>query len=230
MTHCSRPTTATSIPAGLGLSMPRTRIKICGITDEQALVAAAQAGADAIGFMFVQGSPRVIDPEEAFALATMLPPFMATVGVFADPDPDAFAEFEQLCPTTCTQLHGDEDAKLVRTLGPDIIKAVRFDPSTIRDALARWDADENVGAILVDGSSGGEGVAFDWAALTPHLAGLLKPVILAGGLTPENVEEAIRAVRPYAVDVSSGVESSRGVKDASRIQAFCDAVRRADAH
>lgn len=208
--------------------MTRTRIKICGINDEHALDAAAQAGADAVGFMFVQGSPRYIDPETAFGLSTMLPPFMATVGVFADPDPDAFAEIEQLCPTTCTQLHGDEDARLVRTLGPDIIKAVRFDPATINENLARWDEDENVGAILVDGSAGGEGITFDWAALAPLIADLSKPVILAGGLTPDNVGDAIRAVRPYGVDVSSGVEATRGVKDPAKIRAFCQAVRRAD--
>lgn len=209
--------------------MRRTRIKICGMTDEGALRVAAEAGADAVGFMFVPSSPRFIDPEAAFALATTLPAFVSTVGVFADPDPDEFAEIEQLCPTTLTQLHGQEDSKLVRTLGPDIIKAVRYDPATIAGTLREWDEDENVGTILVDGSAGGEGTAFDWAALKPLAAGLTKPLILAGGLNPENVGEAIRALRPYGVDVSSGVESSRGVKDEGLIRAFCRAVQRADA-
>jgi len=208
--------------------VPRTRIKICGIRDEAALLAAAKAGADAVGFNFVPESPRYIDPDEAFGMCGLLPPFVATVGVVADPTPDSFADLEEACPTTHTQMHGKENERIAKACGPDIIKAVRFDPATIATELARWDRCEDVFAVLVDGASGGSGVAFDWSLLVPHLAAVTKPIILAGGLNPMNVGEAIRAVRPYAVDVASGVERERGVKDPDLIAAFCEAVRRAD--
>jgi phosphoribosylanthranilate isomerase len=206
----------------------RTRIKICGIRDELAAHAAAEAGADAIGFMFVESSVRYIEPEEAYAIMTGLPPLVASVGVFADAGVDEFSDVEEACPTIYSQLHGDEDEELVKSCGPDVIKAVRFEPATIARELERWGAVEEVCAILVDGSSGGAGVAFEWEQLVPHLERVSKPLILAGGLTFENVERAVRAVRPYAVDVSSGVERERGVKDAGMIAAFCEAVRRAD--
>jgi len=208
--------------------MARTRIKICGIRDEEALFAAADEGADAVGFMFVRESPRYIEPEEAFALMSMLPPFVAGVGVFANPDPDEFAEMEEACPTQFSQLHGQENEKLVKACGPDIIKAVRFDAATIAAELDRWGECEDVAAILVDGSAGGMGEAFDWAPLAPLVETCSKPIILAGGLTPKNVGEAIRLVRPFGVDVSSGVERERGVKDVGLIEAFCREVRKAE--
>ncbi len=209
--------------------MPRTRIKICGVRDEDILIAAARAGADAIGFNFVGTSPRYIDPDEAFDLCAFLSPFVSTVGVIADPDADTFSDIEEACPTTHVQLHGNENERIVKACGPDIIKAVKFNPATIAADLARWERCEDVFAILVDGSAGGEGIAFDWTALTPHVKSVTKPIILAGGLNPENVGAAIRAVRPYAVDVSSGVEREKGIKDADLIRAFCDAVHKADA-
>jgi len=186
------------------------------------------AGADALGFMFVPGSPRCIDPEEAFALMAALPPLVATVGVFADPEIDDFSDIEEVCPTSLTQLHGSEPDKIVKAIGPDVIKAVRFDAATIGAELTRWDRSEDVAAILIDGSAGGLGQAFDWKLLPPLLAEIAKPIFLAGGLTPENVAEAIRTVRPYAVDVSSGVEREKGVKDAGLIASFCRAVQEAD--
>ena len=191
-------------------------------------MAAVDAGADAIGFMFVRNSPRFIHPDDAYAIMSGLPPLVASVGVFADPDVDEFSDIEEACPTIYTQLHGTEDVELVRNCGPDVIKAVRFDEATIARELAKWDELEEVCAILVDGGSGGAGVAFDWSLLTPHLERISKPIILAGGLTPENVGHAIREVGPYAVDVSSGVEREKGVKDAALIEAFCEAVRAAD--
>jgi phosphoribosylanthranilate isomerase len=109
-----------------------------------------------------------------------------------------------------------------------VIKAVRFEPATIVEELDRWDAIEEVAAILVDGSAGGHGESFEWSSLTPHLERTSKPIVLAGGLTPANVGDAIRAVRPFAVDVSSGVERERGVKDPELIRQFCEAVRAAD--
>lgn len=206
----------------------RTRIKICGIRDEDAALAAADAGADAIGFMFVKTSPRYVEPEAAYAIMSGLPPLIATVGVFADPSVDEFSDVEETCPTIYSQLHGREDLQLVRSCGPDVIKAVRFDEATIAAELARWDGVEEVCAILVDGGSGGTGTVFDWSLLTPHIEKIGKPIILAGGLTPENVARAIREVRPWAVDVSSGVEREKGVKDVALIEAFCEAVHGAD--
>lgn len=208
--------------------MARTRIKICGIKDDDALFAAADAGADAVGFVFVSSSPRFVDPETAYALMSNLPPFMASVAVVADPDIDEFADMEQICPTTYTQLHGDENEKLVKALGPDVFKAVRFDPATIAAELTKWERSEDVLAILVDGTAAGSGAALDWAALAAFTDPISKPLILAGGLTPENVGEAIRLIRPYAVDVSSGVERARGIKDPALIEKFCRAVRAAD--
>lgn len=208
--------------------MPRTRIKICGIRDAESALAAVEAGADAVGFVFVQSSVRAIDPDDAAAIMAGLPPFVSTVGVFVNAPLEKFLDVEEACPTNFVQFQGNEDPGLVRQCGPSLFKAVRFDPATIAAELKLWDSIDEVDAILIDGSAGGEGVAFDWAALAPHLERVSKPIILAGGLTPENVGEAIRAVRPYAVDVSSGVERERGVKDPSLMEAFCRAVREAD--
>lgn len=209
--------------------MPRTRIKICGVTTEQAALAAADAGADAIGLVFAPGSPRYLEPARAWEIASVLPPFVASVALFVDVDLERFIEIEQTCPATLVQFHGNEPDELVRHCGPNLIKAVRFDPTTIAGELARWNAVEEVDAILIDGSSGGKGTSFDWSSLPAYLAGIDTPIILAGGLTPDNVGDAIRAVRPFAVDVSSGVERDRGVKDVGLIEAFCRAVREADA-
>ena len=209
--------------------MPRTRIKICGIRTPEAAAAAASAGADAIGFMFHPHSRRFIEPEDAAAIVVGLPPMIVSVAVFVNPTLDKFMEFEELCPTTHTQLHGDEDEALVRECAP-VIKAIRFDKTTIRAELSRWAALPEVDAILVDGSAGGMGTAFDWSVLSPLVRETPKPIILAGGLTPDNVGGAIRTVRPFAVDVSSGVETDGipGQKNPALIEAFCAAVRRAD--
>lgn len=205
--------------------MSRTRIKICGITDEDALFAACDAGADAVGFVFHPKSRRFIEPEAAFELISFLPPFVSSVGLFVDASVERFTDIEELCPTDRTQLHGNESADVVRRCGPGVIKAVRFDPATIQAELERWSAIDEVDAILVDGSAGGEGLSLDWAGLAKVKNACTKPLILAGGLTPENVAQAIALVRPYAVDVSSGVESEPGVKDRGLIEAFCAAVR-----
>jgi phosphoribosylanthranilate isomerase len=209
--------------------MARTRIKICGVRDEESAFAAADAGADAIGLVFYPQSPRYIEPDEAWQLVGMLPPFVSSVGLFVNADIDRFMMIEEECPTDMSQLHGHEPEDLVKQCGPNVIKAVRFDPTTIADDLERWDRIDEVDAILVDGSAGGQGTSFDWTKLAAARERLSKPLILAGGLNSENVGEAIRVVRPFAVDVSSGVESSPGVKDLDMIEAFCRAVRRADA-
>ncbi len=207
----------------------RTRLKICGVRDADTAHAAAEHGADAVGFVFVEKSPRYITPEDAWPIVQTLPPFVMSVGLFVNASVDDYADAEQLCPTDFGQLHGSEAEKTVRACGPRLIKAVRFNPKTIANDLRYWSEIDEVDAVLVDGSDGGEGTALDWGALAEAQDACAKPLILAGGLTPENVGEAIAAVRPYAVDVSSGVESERGVKDHARIAAFGAAVRAADA-
>ena len=212
--------------------MPRTRIKICGLRTEDAVAAAIDAGADALGFVFVPSSPRAIEPRDAWRLVRALPPMVHSVGLFVNPSPEDLADALEVCPTDYSQLHGQETEKTVRQCGPRIIKAVRYDPDTIEAELARWATVEEVDAILVDGSAGGQGQTLDWPGLArAALAAGDKPIVLAGGLTPDNVADAIRAVRPFAVDVSSGVEvlGEPGTKDPCRIRAFCNAVRAADA-
>lgn len=207
--------------------MSRTRIKICGVRDLETALVAAESGADAIGFIFVRSSPRYIEPEAAAEIMASLPPFVSTVGVFMNMPIDGFSDVEEVCPTTHTQLHGEEDAELIEACAP-VIKGIRFAPGTIAADLARYEEDPNVESILIDGPSPGSGIPFQWADLSAHLADVSKPVFLAGGLDPANVGDAIREVRPYAVDVSSGVERERGIKDPDLIRAFCEAVHRAD--
>ncbi len=209
--------------------MDRTRIKVCGITTHDAARAAVEAGADVLGFVFVPGTPRAIEPEAAFEILSALPPMVGTVGVFRNATLEAFIELEQRCPTDWSQLHGAEPENLVRDCGPRVIRGIRFDAATIEAELTRWDAVEEVEAILVDGSAGGEGEAFAWEALVGPMAKITTPVVIAGGLHAGNVGEAVRACRPFAVDVSSGVEREPGVKDAAKIHEFCRAVREADA-
>lgn len=207
----------------------RTRIKVCGITTPDMAGAAVDAGADAVGFVFVENTPRYIDPDDATEIMFGLPPMVSAVGVIRDLDIDQFCELEQRCPTQLMQLHGKEPVDLVKQCGPGVIKAFRFDNATIASQLARWNEVDEIDAVLIDGSDGGTGERFDWNALASHLDGFDKPIILAGGLDAGNVADAIRTIRPYAVDVSSGVESSPGVKDPAKIAAFCAAVRAADA-
>lgn len=208
----------------------RTRVKICGVTTPAHAGAAAEAGADAIGLVFAPGSPRRLEPGAAAEILFGLPPMVTAVGLMVDPTIDEFLATERACPTHLTQLHGSEPVRLVQQCGPGVIKSVRFDAETIDEQLARWDEVEEVDAILVDGSPGGRGTPFDWVSLRGALdrVGVTTPIIVAGGLTPENVGEVIRAVRPFGVDVSSGVEVERGVKDPDLIHAFCQAVREAD--
>jgi len=208
--------------------MARTRIKICGIRDVDSALAAAEAGADAIGFVFAPRSPRTISPEAAWQIASYLPPFITKVGVFVDASSEEIDRVREVCPFDYAQLHGSESAPLVRELGPWVIKSIRFDPLTIESEFKRWSVISELDAVLVDGSAGGQGVAADWEHLAACTEACLHPLILAGGLTPENVSRAIDIVRPWAVDVSSGVESEPGIKDPRRIEAFCAAVREAD--
>ncbi len=204
----------------------RTRIKICGITSKEAAQAAVDAGADAIGLVAVEASARYVDHHRAEMISSSLPPWIDAVRVFADEPPDEIATW----PGRHLQLHGNEDEQYIDDLRrwcdrSSIIRGFRFNG----DAVQRWMDCPSVLALLIDGSAGGEGRAFDHTELAAMMDGIDKPVILAGGLTPENIGEAVQTVHPYAVDVSSGVEASKGVKDPELIFAFCEAVRRADA-
>jgi len=208
--------------------MPRTRIKVCGITREEDAFAACEAGADALGFVFAKSSKRYIDPDAAWDIACAIPPFVSRVGLFVDVTLDSYDTTREAFPFDLGQLHGNESIPTVQECGPDVIKAIRFDEKTIAEDIARWNKVHQIDALLIDGSTGGEGETFDWSKLAKIIGTCNHPVILAGGLTPENVGDAITAVRPYAVDISTGVESEPGIKDAQLMEQFCAAVRAAD--
>ncbi|MEX2219913.1 MAG: phosphoribosylanthranilate isomerase [Phycisphaerales bacterium] len=201
----------------------RTRIKICGVRSDEIARAAADAGADAVGFVFIPASPRHIPPAEAWEIIGTLPPFLASVGVFLNASLDTFSDIEETCPTTYSQLQGSENERLVRECGPGVIKAIRADPAALEAELGRWAAIDEVDALLVDAPA-----VHDWPVLAALLETVSKPIIL-GGLGPDTVAGAVRAIRPYAVDASASLEREPGEKDPALIEAFCRAVRHADA-
>ncbi len=209
--------------------MGPVKVKICGITTVVDALSAADAGADAIGFIFWNKSPRYVEPQDAAAIIAELPPFLKTVGVFVDEDPEVIASVVEATGIDCVQLHGNESPedteKVKRMVTAPVIKAVRMRGE---DDLSRLSA-YRVSAILLDafreGVPGGTGKVFDWnLAVRAKSAGR---IILSGGLTPENVAGAIRKVTPYAVDVSTGVESAPGKKDANKIKDFMEEVGKA---
>jgi phosphoribosylanthranilate isomerase len=204
----------------------RTRVKICGITRIEDALAAARAGADAIGLVFEPKSPRCVKPDQALSIVRALPPFVTVVGLFVNAAPDTVETILGRVPLDLLQFHGDETPEQCRRYHRPYIKAIHMRPEINLPEQARRYADAE--GLLLDTAvahvAGGSGEAFDWG-LVP--SGLAKPVILAGGLTPENVAEAVRKVRPFAVDVSSGVEQAKGIKDAGKISAFIEAVRNA---
>ncbi|UYV11269.1 MAG: hypothetical protein NCW75_08125 [Phycisphaera sp.] len=207
--------------------MPRTRIKICGVGDIKTAELAADAGADAIGLDFRPDARCHVDPHLAADILSSLPPFTTAVAVYADPTLDDFLDAEAICPAPYTQLHGHEKDNLVRRIGPDAIKSIKLDPANLDADLRHWHGIEEVCAILVEAPA-----EADWDALAPKVARAiaLTParVLLAGGLTPENVEGIVKATKPWGVSVSAGVEAGPGVKEASKCRAFCQAVRSAD--
>ncbi|MFZ5756200.1 MAG: phosphoribosylanthranilate isomerase [Pseudomonadota bacterium] len=206
----------------------RVRTKICGITRAEDALAAAALGADAVGFVFWPQSPRAVTPEQAQAIIAGLPPFVTPVALFVDPAP---ADVQAAIAAGCAllQFHGDESPAFCAQFRHPWIKAVRVGPETDVRAAARGHAAAGARGLLLDtlvaGTPGGTGQRFDWALVPRDLA---LPVILAGGLTPENVADAIRTVRPYAVDVSGGVEQSKGIKDRVRMAAFLAGVKRGE--
>ncbi|UXY13736.1 phosphoribosylanthranilate isomerase [Chitiniphilus purpureus] len=202
------------------------RIKICGLRDAKTAAAAARLGADAIGLVFYPPSPRNVDAVVARAICGALPPFVTSVGLFVDADPALVRAVLDQVPLDLLQFHGDEAPDYCRAFGRPYMKAVRVkhDVNLLEYAARYADARGLLVDAFVDGVPGGTGAAFDWRLLPP---GLPLPLVLSGGLDPDNVAAAVAQVRPWAVDVSSGVEARRGVKDLARIAAFIQAVRAA---
>jgi phosphoribosylanthranilate isomerase len=206
----------------------RTRIKVCGITNHDDAQAAVDNGADALGFIFVKDTPRYIDPDDAAAIMFNLPPMVSAIGVTRDLTLDEFCDVEQTCPAHTFQLHGKEPISLVQQCGPGVIKAFKYEQVTIQSQLDRWAKVDEVDALLIDGSDGGEGKSFDWTYLAPLIENYNKKIIIAGGLNDSNVTEVIKTLKPFAVDISSGVESEPGVKDHTKIAKLCAAVHAAN--
>lgn len=200
------------------------RVKICGITRIEDLHAACNAGADALGFVFYAKSPRNLLIEQAAMLVNALPPFVQSVGLFVDAEAGFVRKVLDAVPLDILQFHGDETPEYCRQFGRPYLKAVRVRPGV--DLLKYASDFADARALLLDayvpGMPGGTGERFDWRLIP---AGLTRPVVLSGGLNPDNVVEAIQTVRPWAVDVSSGVESAPGIKDAAKVAAFIERAR-----
>jgi phosphoribosylanthranilate isomerase len=212
--------------------MSRLIVKICGITSPEDARAAVEAGADALGFVFWHMSTRKLEVARAAAIARGLPPFVLRVGVFVDASRDEMARIADDVGLDLLQLHGDEPPEAIAGLPRRALKAVRVGKGFAADEALRFVG--KAAGLLVDtrlpGETqmpGGTGVAFDWS-LVQGLAARVPFLVLAGGLGPGNVAEAIRAVRPHAVDVSSGVEGLPGRKDPAKMKAFVDAARAAE--
>jgi len=205
----------------------RTRVKICGITSVSDGLAAARHGADAIGLIFYPPSPRLVTLERAREIAASLPAFVARVAVFVNPAAADVDAVIRACRPDLLQFHGEEAADFCRSFGVPYLRALRVRPGV--DLLESLSPFGDAAGWLLDAYRqelyGGTGEAFDWELIPRELA---RPLILSGGLDVENVGAAIRRVRPWAVDVSSGVEAAKGVKDKRRIAAFMEAVRSAD--
>jgi phosphoribosylanthranilate isomerase len=201
----------------------RIRIKICGITRNEDARAAVAAGADALGFVFYRQSPRFVEPATAAAIVRGLPPFVSSVGLFVDPAAADVRAVLAAVPLTLLQFHGEETDAFCAQFGVPWLKALAVKPAG--DVWAEIASHPRASGILLDAwhpdLKGGTGQTFEWARF-PRDAG--RPLILAGGLTPDNVAQAIAATHPYAVDVSGGVEAAKGIKDAALIKAFVDAV------
>ena len=203
--------------------MATTRIKICGMTNLEDALCAVAAGADALGFVFYEKSPRYVSPEQVREIVSALPPFVSTVGLFVNAAPEMILQTMEMARLNVIQLHGDELPEACCFDSYPVIKAVRVKNA---DSLVGVDK-YNVSAILLDAWNdqqyGGTGESFDWQ-LAKKLTGRL-PLILAGGLNPDNVAQAIQVVNPYAVDVSSGVEEQPGRKDYKKVREFIQQVR-----
>ena len=205
----------------------RTRVKICGITREQDLHDAVALGADAIGLVFHDPSPRAVDLEQASVLAAAAPAFVTVTGLFVDPEPARVRAVLDAVPLGALQFHGAESPELCASFGRPWLKALAMRDGLYLEAEARRYA--GASSLLLDAFdpviAGGIGRCFDWTRIPSLLA---PDIILAGGLNPDNVTEAIRTVRPYGVDVSGGVEASKGIKDRVKLEHFFQGVRDGD--
>ncbi|MDP1902389.1 MAG: phosphoribosylanthranilate isomerase [Rubrivivax sp.] len=206
--------------------MTRTRIKICGLTREADVADAIAAGADALGFVLYEGSPRHVTLARACALARRLPPFVTPVLLFVNASPQELSQAVQALPQALLQFHGDESPEQCEAVARPYLRAARITPQVdLLDFARRFHSAQ---ALLLDAhveAYGGGGKVFDWSLIPP---GVRLPVVLSGGLNPANVTDGVSLVRPWAVDVSSGVELSKGVKSAELMRRFCNAVREAD--
>ena len=205
----------------------KTRVKLCGITSVADGLAAAAAGADLIGLMFYAASPRRVSLAQAAEISQALPPFVLRAGVFVNPSPDLVLQAISECHLSLLQFHGDEPSVFCTQFGLMSLKAIRIRDESSLTQLGNYQTE----ALLLDAYSptgwGGTGERFNWKlAVAAQRFG--KPIFLAGGLTPENVAEAVRTVHPFGVDVSSGVESAPGKKDAGKMKAFISAAKSVD--
>jgi phosphoribosylanthranilate isomerase len=217
--------------------MHRTRIKICGITRDEDARAAIAAGADALGFVFYPKSPRAVTAAQAAALMRAVPPFVSTVALFVNASVDEVCAAAQIAPFSLLQFHGDETAEecaaIAAAVGKPFMRAFRVRPDTSPSDLLEYElqyrtASPLFSSLLLDtwvDAYGGSGKVFDWSLVPKELA---PRVVLSGGLSVHNATGAVERVRPYAVDISSGVEAAKGIKDALKITAFIEAVRVAD--
>lgn len=202
------------------------RVKICGITNLDDARVAAEAGADMLGFIFCDNSPRFLTLRTAADIATQLPPHIAKVGVFVNPDEDLVMRAIGDCGLNILQFHGDEPPEFCTQFGLMSMKAFRMRDEASLRALSEYHTDAWLLDTYSPDKAGGTGTTFNWAlAIAAQKLG--KPIFLAGGLTPENVAEAVQHVRPFAVDVSSGVESSPGKKDYTKVHRFVRAAKSA---
>ncbi len=217
--------------------MPRTRIKICGLTREEDVAAAVAAGADAIGFVFYPKSPRYVTPARAAELIATLPPFVTPVGLFVNASAEEVAETVRVAPVALLQFHGDETAAqcaaAAQAVNRQFVRVFRVKPDTGASELLEYEAQCRSSSPLFAGllfdtyvdAYGGAGKVFDWSLIPKELA---HRAVLSGGLSVQNATGAVAQLRPYAVDVSSGVEAAKGIKDASLIAQFVAAVRAGD--
>ncbi|MET0321804.1 MAG: phosphoribosylanthranilate isomerase [Duganella sp.] len=217
--------------------MTRTRIKICGLTRTQDVQAAVAAGADAIGFVFYPKSPRYVTPAQAAALMAAVPPFVTCTGLFVNATPEEVAAVVSVAPVALIQLHGDEtidqSAAIAAACKRPFVRVFRVKPDTMPADLLEYEqlcraASPWFTSLLLDtyvDAYGGAGKGFDWSLVPKELA---PRVVLSGGLSVHNATDAVVSVRPYAVDISSGVEAAKGIKDARKIAAFVAAVRAGD--
>ena len=214
-----------------------TRVKICGLTRVEDVQAAVAEGADAVGFVFYPASPRYVTPEVAAKLIAYVPPPVMTVGLFVNASLEEVAHTVALAPVSLLQFHGDETpeqcAALAAAVNRPFIRAARVRPDTTRADLLQYEQDYRAASDLFSGllldthvdSYGGAGKVFDWSLIPEELA---PRAVLSGGLSAQNVTGAVAQVRPFAVDISSGVEQAKGIKDADKMRAFINAVRQAD--